>query len=123
MIFVQKFKEIGTKTALFVCFAGLLVGCAGGGVRRGVIAMRVDESTAHVSMGRGEVGVGDHVELFRNVCTGGGKATDGLGPRICRKEPLGHGEILETLGSDYSVVKFPAGTKFSEGDLIERHSH
>ncbi len=101
MTFKKKFQEIGIGVTL-ILIAGLLAGCAGGGVRRGVIAMRVDDSTAHVSMGGGEVGVGDHVELFRNVCAGGGgKVADGMGPKTCRKEPMGHGEISETLGADY----------------------
>jgi hypothetical protein len=36
---------------------------------------------------------------------------------------IGEGEVTQVLGKDYSVVKFPSGTRFSEGDTLEKHAH
>ena len=35
----------------------------------------------------------------------------------------GHGEISQILNDHYSAVTFPEGTKFSEGDVVEKHTH
>lgn len=87
--------------------------------------MKVGENEAHVGMGKIDVSVGDHVELYRNVCTGSASSgrEGGGGDRTCRKEPTGHGEVTQVLNEDYSVVKFPSGTKFAEGDTLEKHAH
>lgn len=111
----------------FTLFMGLLSlalsGCATG-VKRGIVAMKISDTEAHVGIGASEVKVGDHVELYSNVCTGGGgKRSDGAEPRKCTKEARGHGKVKEILSRDYSVVEFPSGTTFSEGDTIEQHAH
>ena len=91
--------------------------------------MKVTETEAHVGLGADEVSEGDHVELFKNICTdaiaagGGGRSAGGADRRSCRKELIGHGTVAKVLGADYSLVKFPDGTRFEEGDIIERHSH
>jgi hypothetical protein len=106
--------------------ASFIVACAGT-TRRGSVVMKLNESEAHISMGQGDVNVGDHVELYRNICTstrndnvgerhGGGKVT-------CEKKLYGHGEVSQLLGNDYALVKFPAGVAFAEGDTVEKHSH
>lgn len=100
----------------------LISGCASG-VKRGVVAMKISDTEAHVGMGESDLSVGDHVELYRNACTGGLGGRDGGSNRSCRKEPMGHGEVSRILNPDYSVVQFPAGTKFSEGDMVEKHGH
>lgn len=107
------------------------VGCAGSGVKRGVVAMKISDTEAHVGMGSDELNVGDHVELYHNICTGGGggarairEGSGGPGsPRTCTKKEVGHGEVTQVLSKDYSIVKFPAGTDFSEGSIIEKHAH
>jgi hypothetical protein len=86
---------------------------------RGVVAMKVDEQNAHVGMGGGELKVGDHVELFKNVCSVRGRHSG----RVCEKVASGHGEVLEILNEDYSVIRFPAETHFAEGDTVEKHRH
>jgi len=53
---------------------------------------------------------------------GGGIKSDGE-LRHCKKVSTGHGDVIELYDADYSVVKFPKGTKFSEGDTIEKHRH
>lgn len=104
-----------------VIFAAALVSCASGGVQRGSVAMKISDSTAHVGIGGKEVKVGDHLVLYRNECSGGaGKDT---ADRTCQKIETGHGEVTQILNNDYSTVTFPAGTKFSEGDTLEKHAH
>ena len=106
-----------------VLFAALLVSCAsGGGVKRGSVAMKVSDNIAHVGMGGSEVKVGDHLVLYRNECTGGGSGKD-RADRACKKVETGHGEVSQILSNDYSAVTFPTGTKFSEGDTLEKHAH
>ncbi len=100
-----------------------LTGCASV-VKRGVIAMKISNTEAHVGIGQEEVSVGDHVELYRNECTGKGTGRDGGEPTVfCQKISTGHGSVTKIYNQDYSVVKFPSGTKFSEGDMIEKYSH
>ena len=100
-----------------------VAGCATG-VKRGIVAMKINETEAHVGIGSEEVSPGDHVELYRNVCTGGGgKKSDGAEPRKCTKKSIGHGTVKEVLSGDYSVVEFPPGTEFSEGYTVEKHAH
>lgn len=101
--------------ALMLVSAFSLISCAT--TRRGSIVMKLNDSQAHVGMGQGEVDMGDHVQLYRNICSGG------RGDRSCRKEAAGHGEITSVLNADYSVVQFPVGTTFQEGDTIEKHPH
>lgn len=100
-----------------------LAGCATGGVNRGHVVMKTSDEVAHVALAANEVKVGDHVELYHNECTGGGGGKNGLGPRSCKKVETGHGEVTEVLNEDYVAVKFPQGTKFAEGDTIEKHAH
>lgn len=103
---------------LVVCFS-TLAGCASQ-VHRGVVAMKLDNRTAHVGIGEKEVAAGDHVELYKDECPVAGER----GPRKpCKKVSYGHGTVVDILNADYSVVEFPEGTKFSEGDTIEKHAH
>jgi hypothetical protein len=106
-----------------IFLAAAISGCAT--THRASIVMKMSESEAHISMGQGEVVVGDHVELYRNVCTKSGSPGEraGGGPKKCEKQLFGHGEISQLLGNDYAVVKFPAGIAFSEGDTVEKHIH
>jgi hypothetical protein len=96
--------------------------CASTSVRRGAIVMKLGEQ-AHVGMGSKDVSVGDHIELYRNECTPSLGAAVRATERTCKKVPGGHGEVTQVLNEDYSIVNFPAGTKFSEGDTIEKHAH
>lgn len=99
----------------------LIYGCASK-VHRGVVAMKISDTEAHVGLGSKEISTGAHVELYKNECRAAGPADRGI-PRECKKVPLGHGEVTSVLSEDYSVVKFPDGVKFTEGDTIEIHNH
>lgn len=110
------------KLALALGSVALLAGCATS-LHRGVVAMKVDDSTAHVGLNRGEATTGDHVVLYGNSCTGGGGGKGDGGGRTCTKKEKGHGTVTEVLSDNYVAVKFAAGVKFEEGDFIEKHSH
>lgn len=95
----------------------LFTGCAST-YHRGVVAMKVDNRTAHIGINRSEVSVGDHVELYANRCT---RIKDS--PGECQKVGKGHGTIKEILGDNYVSVNFDEGVVFEEGDFIEKHTH
>lgn len=95
--------------------AATTTGCASGhGVMRGSVIMKIDPTTAHVCLGSGEVAVNDRVRLYRNVCTPSGRRA------VCKKEAIADGTVTELLDEHYSVVTFPAGTTFAEGDTVEK---
>jgi hypothetical protein len=121
----NKERNMNLRTVLVAASVFALAGCATGGVNRGHVVMKTAEEEAHVALGSNEVKVGDHVELYHNECTrtGGGGEKGGGGPRSCKKVSTGHGEVKEVLSPDYVAVKFPEGTKFTEGDTVEKHNH
>ena len=101
--------------SLFLAVA-VTIGCASGHtVMRGSVVMKIDPTTAHVCLGNGEIKVDDRVRLFSNVCTPADRR-----PPICKKEALAEGTVTQVLDEHYSVVTFPAGTSFAEGNTIER---
>jgi hypothetical protein len=106
------------KLALAIGSVALLAGCATS-LHRGVVAMKVDDSIAHVGLNKGEAAAGDHVQLYGNQCTPRIKGE----ARTCTKVQKGHGTVTEVLGDNYVAVKFEPGVKFEEGDFIEKHSH
>lgn len=101
---------------LSCCFAAAATtGCASGhAAMRGSVVMKIDPTTAHVCLGSGEVAVNDRVRLYRNVCTPSARRS------VCKKEPIADGVVTELLDEHYSVVTFPAGTTFAEGDTVEK---
>lgn len=107
-----------SKIVSLAALAALIGGCATS-YHRGVVAMKVDGETAHVGINKEEVKVGDHVQLYGNKCTGGGRGN----PRHCVKVSKGHGDVVEIIGDHYVSVKFEKGVEFNEGDFIEKHSH
>lgn len=110
------------KLALAIGSIALLAGCATR-LHRGVVAMKIDDSTAHVGLNRGEATTGDHVVLYGNSCSPGGGGGQGIGGRTCTKIEKGHGTVTQILSENYVTVKFSEGVKFEEGDFIEKHSH
>lgn len=103
-----------TKMILTLATAGFLVSCAHS-LQHGTIAMKEKDTMAHVSIH--DVRAGDKVILFRSVCEGRG-GRDG-GPGNCKREKLAEGTVRSVFNEHYSLVEFPNGTKFSEGDFVE----
>ena len=91
---------------------GLAAGC-GHTMMRGSVVMKTSDTEAHVCLGKDEVHVGDHVHLFHNDCSQASK------PIQCKRVAIGDGEVEQVLNDHYSLVRFPAGTAFAEGDTIE----
>ncbi len=100
-----------------VVAAFVAAGCASQ-LHRGVVAMKIDDTTAHVGLNQNEVSVGDHVQLYGNSC-----ANAGRGQQKCKKVSKGHGQVTEKISDDYVAVQFDPGVTFKEGDYIEKHSH
>lgn len=88
-------------------------------LHRGVVAMKIDNTTAHVGLNRNEVTVGDHVELYGNNCL----RDYGNRDYNCEKVSKGHGIVTQILNDNYTAVKFDSGVAFKEGDYIEKHAH
>lgn len=101
-----------------LAFVLLLAGCSSA-VKRGTVAMKIDQKTAHVALNREEVSVGDHVALFASVCS----LKSDIDMRTCRKVLKGHGIVSKVLSNSYSEVVFDDGVQFSEGNFIEKHVH
>lgn len=106
------------KAVILVTGALILSSCASK-LHRGVVAMKIDDSNAHVTLNRSEVSVGDHVELYGNKCA----IVPGTRSKSCEKVEKGHGVVTEVLNDNYSAIKFDSGVTFQEGDFIEKHSH
>lgn len=92
-------------------------------LHRGVIAMKIDNSTAHVGLNSTEVKTGDHVELYENKCTRNAIRKDSTATQLCTKNHKGHGTVTKVLSEDYAEVKFDDGVSFEEGNFVEKHSH
>lgn len=110
------------KYVALLVVLSLIAGCAPA-LNRGTVAMKVADDEAHICLGKGEVKVGDKVALSRNVCSSlrksGGKQFQ-RSRSACQLQTVGQGEVVELLNEHYSVAKFPAGTDFKEGDIVER---
>lgn len=104
-----------TKLIGLLVILTTVAGCST--MHRGVVAMKIDENSAHVGLNKNEVAIGDHVQLYGNKCT------NRKGDQNCQKISKGHGVITEILNEDYAAVKFDSGVVFQEGDFIEKHSH
>lgn len=103
--------------ALFVA-----MGCNAHNAMRGSVVMKVSDIDAHVCLGQDEVKKGEPIRLYKNVCAdrvGGVPKVGSIPVQSCKKELAGEGQVAEVLNSHYSVVRFPQGTQFQEGDTVE----
>jgi hypothetical protein len=82
---------------------------------RGVVAMKIDEKTAHVCVRKVEVVVGDRMTLYRNECSRSRSVK-------CNMVLVSEGTITELLNEHYALLTFDKPTDFREGDLIEKES-
>ena len=107
------------KSAVVLVIGSLILSSCASKVHRGVVAMKIDETTAHVGLKSNEVEVGDHVELYGNKCKKMPKTSD----QTCEKISKGHGVVTGIMNENYSAIKFDQGISFQEGDFVEKHSH
>ena len=114
----MKISAFGTALVL----TGTLTACAAHSTMRGSVVMKVSDREAHVCLGKGEVKPGDAVSIYRNVCRA---LTDGDYPgpgEGCIREAVGSGNVEQVLNEHYSLVMFPQGVSFKEGDTVEKKS-
>ena len=101
--------------------AVILSGCAHND--RSTVAMKVDNSEAHVQLGSNEVKAGDRIALFENQCKRpapqDAQTPHGLDP-FCGKFKTGEGTITKVLNDSYSIAKMDPGSKFKEGSTVEK---
>jgi hypothetical protein len=117
--FLNRILKENMKNNYLVLIGLVLISACSTMTHRGVIAMKINNDEAHVGMGSSDLSLGDHVELYHNECKGSARTND----PSCEKVSNGHGEVTRIINENYSVVKFPSGTKFSEGDTVEKHAH
>lgn len=98
----------------------LLSACAH--TQRATVAMKVNESEAHVGLGSGEVKPGDRIALFKNKCERplGGIHQGVHNDPVCRKVEIGEGQITEVLNSQFSIARINPGVDFDEGTVVEK---
>lgn len=101
------------KKVILGLTAILLLSACAHTLRHGTVAMKESDTMAHVSIHNAKVG--DKVVLFHNVCTGSLK----VGGRSCERREIAEGIVKNVYNEHYSLVEFPAGTKFGEGDFVE----
>jgi hypothetical protein len=81
--------------------------------RAGVVVMRIDDHEAHIGLGSDDVTKGDHVTLFRHVCTGSKI-------KKCHKQAIGSGTVTAVLNESYSIARFSTVNPLREGDIVEK---
>ena len=108
------------KILVLVCL--LFVSACSTGRARGAVAMKIDDETAHVCVGKTEMKTGDRVELYRSECSPsiriGKPGTTKLG--ACKLNRIADGEITSTLNEHYAVMKLSRPSVYREGDIVER---
>ena len=89
---------------------------------RATIAMKVNESEAHVGLGSGEVKKGDSIALYKNKCVRplGGIHQGVHNDPVCEKVKVGEGRIIEVLNAQFSVAQIAPGAEFDEGTVVEK---
>lgn len=102
-----------------IFFYGLLVlltGCASHQkVHRGVVAMKISDTEAHVGLNENEVKLNDSVQLYMNRCN-----NLVAGERNCVQVYKGQGVVTRIVNQNYVAVKFDEGVTFNEGDLVQK---
>lgn len=107
------------KSVVVLVTGALILSSCASKIHRGVVAMKIDETTAHVGLKSNEVEVGDHVELYGNKCKRMPKSSE----QSCEKVSKGHGVVTGVMNENYSAIKFDQGVSFQEGDFVEKHTH
>lgn len=99
-----------TVSALAMIALSSLGGCVSAH-SRGVVAMKITDTEAHVCVGKESVHTGSLLDVYRNDC--------GKVKRSCEFKKVGRGTVTDVLNEHYSVAEFPAAVAVREGDLIE----
>ena len=82
---------------------------------RGVVLMKLNDETIHISNGQTDVGVGETVNFLRGEC-GNSRALQ------CPLKSVGQGTVIKKLSDRYSEVALKSGSRVKEGDLVDTQS-
>lgn len=106
------------------CGLGVLLALASGcspAIHRGVVAMKIDERTAHVCIEPSAAGVGDRLAVYRSECkpptAAGLRARTGA---YCERKLVGAATITSFFNEHYAEARLDEGSGFEEGDMVER---
>lgn len=105
-------ENVMKKKYLLVLGGLLLFGCTSVSTR-GVVAMKISDTEAHVCVGKNEVQEGAKARIYHNECTRIGKNYN------CRKILVGDGTLTQKLNEHYSLMKLHGASTFKEGDVVE----
>lgn len=90
-------------------------------IMRGSVVMKIDDGTAHVCLGKGEVDVGDRVVLYDTQCGAPGTALATASfPVTCRRLRIGEARVIQTLNDHYSIVELDPSVQVKEGTIVEK---
>ena len=103
--------------AIFVA----LTGCSTQ-ARQGQVAMKIDDTVAHVSFSPGELRAGDSIKIERNECTStiDRNFSRARSKTDCRLVIIGRGSLTEVLNDHYGVAKLDRPVVFKEGDKVSK---
>ena len=120
-----------TAVPRYLAAVAVMIAVVGGGcvgpIARGAVAMKIDDRTAHVTLGDGEVEVGDRVTLLQNECasTSGESGLAILSGHSssttsCRKVEVGKAEVVRVLNEHYAEIRVEPDVVFAEGTIVEK---
>ena len=84
-------------------------------VHRGVVAMKISDTVAHVGLNENEVKLNDSVQLYANKCN-----SIISGERTCIIVDKGQGVVTRIVNQNYVAVEFDEGVEFNEGDMVQK---
>ena len=107
------------KTILITLAIGFLLTSCAHNFMRGTVAMKADEYTAHICLGKNDVKVGDKLDFYTNKCRGvAGRKSGDSGH--CIMKILGPGTVTKLLNDHCSEVQTDGSFRFREGTLVQK---
>lgn len=82
------------------------------------VAMKIDDSVAHVSFAPGTLSNGDKIKILREQCTLPPTTLRTRRTVECKDTLIGRGTLVEVLNDHYGVAKFAVPVQFKEGDKV-----
>ena len=105
------------RSILYLALTAVAVACTSAHPH-GRVVMKLDDRTAHVELPPGSVGAGDAVALVELRCPDKVVRRRHSPPDGCDTLVRGAGTVTKVLSDKYTVVEFPKGLSFKEGDVV-----
>ena len=104
-----------------IATALMMSGCASASPE-GIVAMKIDDRTAHILLAPEAFRTGDSVALIESRCASGPRLMRTRKPQSdkCKKIIAARGIVTRALNDRYAVVEFPQGVEFDEGDAVRK---